>query len=102
MAATVAARNKKIRQESLREYMAERGSVQYLFDLIEKVEKLDPSTARDELPPIKAAIDARLKLLDKYMPSLKAMELTGEGGGAIKTESRVEWVIQPVKPVNEA
>ena len=28
-------------------------------------------------------------------------ELTGANGGAIKTESKVEWVIQPVKPVNE-
>ena len=102
MGATVASRNRKIRQDALREYLAERGSVQYLFDLIEKAEKLDPSTARDELPPIKAAIDARIKLLDKYMPSLKSMELTGEDGGAIKTESKVEWVVQPVKPLDEA
>lgn len=29
-------------------------------------------------------------------------ELTGANGGAIKTESKIEWVIQPVKPVNEA
>lgn len=28
-------------------------------------------------------------------------ELTGANGGAIKTESTVEWVIQPVKPVDE-
>lgn len=29
-------------------------------------------------------------------------ELTGANGGAIKTESKVEWVVNPVKPVNEA
>ena len=102
MGATVAAKNRKIRQEALREYLAERGSVQYLFDLIEKIEKLQPEHSRDELPALKAAVDARIKLLDKYMPSLKAMELTGEGGGAIKTENTVEWVVQPVKPINEA
>ena len=28
-------------------------------------------------------------------------ELTGADGGAIKTESKVEWVVQPVKPINE-
>ncbi len=29
-------------------------------------------------------------------------ELTGANGGAIKTESKVEWIVNPVKPVNEA
>ena len=28
-------------------------------------------------------------------------ELTGADGGAIKTESKVEWVVQPVKPIDE-
>lgn len=29
-------------------------------------------------------------------------EHSGPGGSAIKTESKIEWTIQPVKPVNEA
>ena len=37
-------RNRLVRQEALREYMQERGSVQYLFDIIEKIEKLDPES----------------------------------------------------------
>ena len=28
-------------------------------------------------------------------------ELTGADGGAIKTESKVEWVVQPVKPIDK-
>jgi hypothetical protein len=37
-------RNRLARQDALREYMQERGSVQYLFDIIEKIEKLDPNS----------------------------------------------------------
>ena len=37
-------RNRLARQDALREYMQERGSVQYLFDIIEKIEKLDPES----------------------------------------------------------
>lgn len=102
MGATVAAKNKKVRQEALREYLAERGKLSYVLDLIEKVENLPPTAVKDELPALKVAIDARIKLLDKYMPSLKAMELTGENGEAIKTQSMVEWSVQPVKPIDEA
>jgi len=29
-------------------------------------------------------------------------ELTGANGSPIKTESKVEWSVQPVKPINEA
>lgn len=32
----------------------------------------------------------------------QAVEHSGPGGEAIKTESKIEWTIQPVKPVNEA
>lgn len=32
----------------------------------------------------------------------QSVEHSGPGGKAIQTESKVEWVIQPVKPVDEA
>lgn len=85
MAASTAARNRKLRQDTLREYITERGSVQYLFDLIEKIEQLDPdsSTFTNDLAKYKAALDARIKMVGKYLPELKATELTGEGGDGL-------------------
>jgi hypothetical protein len=82
MAATNAAKNRKIRQDTLREYITERGSVQYLFDLIEKIEQLDPSSEvfPNDLAKHKAALDARIKMVGKYLPELKATEVTGDGG----------------------
>ena len=34
----------------------------------------------NELTAIKYATDARLRLINKYLPELKATEMTGEGG----------------------
>lgn len=34
----------------------------------------------NELNAIKYATDARLRLINKYLPELKATEMTGEGG----------------------
>lgn len=72
--------NKRIRQESLREYLAERGSVQHLFDLLEKVDDLDTSDPEfdKKLSKLDKAIGHRRHLLDKYMPHLKASEITLE------------------------
>jgi hypothetical protein len=38
---------------------------------------------------------------DLGLTDKQSNELTGANGGAVKTESKVEWVIQPVKPINE-
>jgi hypothetical protein len=63
--------------------MQERGSVQYLFDIIEKIEKLDPEsgTFNQDLAKYSKVIDVRHKILGKYLPELKATEITGDGGG---------------------
>mgnify|MGYP003628374509 FL=1 len=76
-------RNRLVRQEALREYMSERGSVQYLFDIVEKIEKLDPEseTFTQDLAKYSKVVDVRHKMLGKYLPELKATEITGEGGG---------------------
>lgn len=44
---------------------------------------------------------AKLMLGKQGYSERHMQELTGANGGAIKTESKVEWVVQPVKPVNE-
>jgi hypothetical protein len=64
-------RNRLARQDALREYMQERGSVQYLFDIIEKIEKLDPNseTFQQDLAKYSKVVDVRHKMLGKYLPA---------------------------------
>ena len=77
MPQTRAQKNRQIRKDALRDYIKERGSVQYLFDLIEKIEGLNPDSDvfSNDLAKYKAALDARVKMIGKYMPDLKAQEL---------------------------
>ena len=72
--------NKAIKQEALREYLANRGKLDYIIDNVEKLEDLLTPLDAGEVVRIKAATDVRVKLLDKYLPSLKSTELTGKDG----------------------
>ena len=53
----------------------------------------------------KLRVDTRKWYLSKVMPKKygekSQMELTGAEGGSIKHAHAVEWVVQPVKPINE-
>ena len=71
---TRAAANKKVRQEALREQLSSQGHVQHVIDSINKLENPDIEV---DVQRLKAAIDSRLKLINKYLPDLKATEHTG-------------------------
>ena len=73
---TRAQQNKKIRQDSLREQLSGQGHVQHVVDSIQKLEQLDEELDSTQVQRIRAAIDSRLKLVDKYLPSLKSVEHT--------------------------
>jgi len=80
MGATVAAKNRKVRQESLREFLSNKCTVQQLVENVEKIEHLDNILTQDELQRLKVATEFRVKLLSKYLPDLKSVEMTGEDG----------------------
>lgn len=71
---TRAAANKKVRQEALREQLASQKHVEHVIDNINKLENPDIEVDTQRL---KVAIDARLKLINKYLPDMKAIEHTG-------------------------
>jgi len=101
MGATVAAKNRKVRREELRAYLAERGKLDYILDNIEKIENLDTNLDVNELNRLKTANDQRIKLLSKYLPDVKAVEVTGEEGEPIQARASIEWTVQPVKPIEQ-
>ena len=64
-----AAKNRAVRQEALREYLSNRGKVDYVFDNIEKIER-----GEGDLHALKAASELRLRLINKYLPDTKHIE----------------------------
>ena len=91
MATTTANNMRANRQENHRLKLSEGKHLQYAVESIEKIEKLKPSdTTQQELAILKTASELRLKLVNKYLPDLKAVEHTGDGGGAINHEHWIE------------
>jgi len=70
------ARRRKDQQDALRDYLRERGKLEYVFDNIERMEGEGADMKAMELNALKTANDQRIRLLDKYLPSLKAEEIT--------------------------
>lgn len=75
---TRAQSNRKIRQEALRDQLANQKHVEHVVDIIEKLE--DPTLEQKDIQRLKTAAELRMKLIAKYLPDVKQMELTGEGG----------------------
>ena len=94
MAATKAATNRKIRQDALRDQLSKQKLVEKVIDNVRKMEEQGASMESQELNALKAANDARLRLINKYLPDLKAMELTGEDGNPIEVDHL--WEIKVV------
>ena len=84
--------NRAYRQENLREQLAEQCRLQHLIDNLEKIEGLDSAsdTFTNDLNKYKEANAQRIKLLGFYLPTLKGVEVVGEGGGAVDMKWTVE------------
>lgn len=76
--------NRAIRQEDLRKKLSEGKHLKYAIDSIIKVEGLKPSdTSTQELAILKTAAELRLRLVNKYLPDLKNVEIANDGGGEL-------------------
>lgn len=75
---TKAQAHKAVRQEALREQLSKQGHLQQVLVNIKKFENLDEELDNNSVQRLKAANEGRLKLIGKYLPDLKATELTGE------------------------
>ena len=89
---TRAQRNRAVRQEALREQLAAGGHLERVIDMAKKIADVEVVMDPGDVNRLKIAIDTKLKLVDKYLPSLKAVELQAEDGEGIFI-TKVERVI---------
>lgn len=81
-----AAKNKQIRKEALRDQLSAQGHVQHVIDITDKLADLNIVLESNDVQRLKAAADLKFKLINKYLPDLKAVELTGKDGGKIELQ----------------
>jgi hypothetical protein len=74
----IATRNRKARQEALRDYLESRGLVEHVIDLADKIGDESNKLPPEMITRIKISIDTRLRLINKYLPDLKSTEITGD------------------------
>ena len=77
--------NRAMRQEALRETLSSQGHIQHVIENITKIECLDESseTFSNALNKYKVANEQRLRLINKYLPDLRATEHTADGGNPL-------------------
>lgn len=94
MAATALHKNRKIRQDTLREWLSEKCTAQHLIENIDKIEKLDPCGANfvNDLNRLRVANEQRLKVMGKYLPDLKQadIDITADITATEKTRQELE------------
>lgn len=91
MAETRAQLNRKVRQDSLREQLSKQGHIQQALELVKKLCELKKDLSPNQVTRLSKAIDTHLKLVNKYLPDLKATEITG-GNGEPFTVEVVEYL----------
>jgi len=75
MAATVAARNKQIRQDSLRDMLRGKGLVEQVIVTAKKLEEQHKDLKASAIQALRASADLRMKLINKYLPDLKQTDI---------------------------
>lgn len=77
--------NRAIRQEALREQLASQKHVEHVVEISNKLADLDTDIDGLKVQRLKAAADLKIKLIAKYLPDTKQLEVMGEGGGPVAT-----------------
>ena len=83
---TKAQAHKAIRQEALRELLSKGKHAEHVIDIANKLSSLDTEITPAEATRLKAAADIKMKLIDKYLPNLQAVELETQTPATTKAE----------------
>jgi hypothetical protein len=75
---SAADRNRRVRQEALREQLSNKGLVQKVIEINEKMADLGEPLPPEHVARLKIAMDVNLKLVAKYLPDLKQTEVIGD------------------------
>lgn len=79
--------NKSIRQEALRESLCAGGHIQHVLDICKDLDDLTIEMDSTAVQRKRAVIDTKMKLIGKYLPDLKSVELSNKEGEAFEVRA---------------
>lgn len=74
--ATTIARQKRVRQEALREQLAAGKHVEGVLELLDKIGDEEEEVPAPMLERYKVVLTHKMKLINKYLPDVKQVEIT--------------------------
>ena len=83
MAKTKAQLNRQMRQEGLRDFLAQQKLIEKVIEISNKLIEPDKEYDALEIQRMRTAAELNLKLTSKFLPDLKSTELTGADGGEL-------------------
>lgn len=81
---TRAQENKAIRQEALRDQLSNQGHLQHIVELHKELHDLATDLDPVQVQRLRAVLDSKHKLLDKYLPTEKPSEIVASVDGNIQ------------------
>jgi len=91
-AAHPANKNRAMRQKALRESLEAGGHIQHVLDICKDLDDLTIEMDSTAVQRKRAVIDTKLKIIGKYLPDTKSVELSNKDGEAFKTDNK--WVVE--------
>ncbi len=83
MAETVANKNRRVRQDALREQLSQQGHVQHVIDIARQLMEPEGKLEALDITRLKAAADIKQKLIAKYLPDTKFVEIEADIQGDV-------------------
>lgn len=77
---TRAARIRATHRDGLRERLAAGGHLDHIIQMIETLRDFEQDLTQVQVQRLKAAIEGKIGLVDRYLPKLKSVEHSGEVG----------------------
>ena len=77
---TRAQANRRIRQEAHRDFLSKKCTIEQVLERIRKIEDFDKELDTVQVNRIRIGIESRLKLINKYLPDTKSIEVVDEDG----------------------
>ena len=87
---TAANKNRRIRQDALREQLSMQGHEQHITDILNKL--MNEAVEYDSVmvKRFEVTINTKLKLMNKYISDLKSVELSGDLQFSDMTDEQIE------------
>lgn len=76
-------RRRALRQDDMRRKLSEGSHLRDVTSLLDRIRNDRDPVSEDQLTRYKVVLDYKFKLLNKFLPDLRATEITGEGGEAL-------------------